>query len=208
MKRFATLFVVTLGLGTLVLMVSLFPQKNVNGAVAALVDVANTPLPVTGSVNAAVTGTVGLTGTALVRNADDPGRIAYESESLGTCTVFECDFYGFGSVPPGHRLVIQHISGDLYFFPNGVPQVFFYGAGPGFAQVNFFPPGVSFAGVPQSAFDQTVQVYFDAGQPINVRVTQQLSGGAFNPAYSSQQAVALTGYMLDCTASPCSTIAH
>lgn len=60
MKRFARAFAVTLGLVVLGSVISLVPQKNAAGAGGAPVTVVNTPLPVTGNVNAAVTGAVGV----------------------------------------------------------------------------------------------------------------------------------------------------
>jgi len=57
MKRFAKLMLVTIGFGVLGFVMSLVPQKTAKGTVAAQVNVVNTPLPVTGNVNATLTGT-------------------------------------------------------------------------------------------------------------------------------------------------------
>jgi len=61
MKRFARLLLVTFGFGVLGFVMSLVPQKNAGGAGGAPVTVMNTstnPVPVTGNVSAAVSGTV------------------------------------------------------------------------------------------------------------------------------------------------------
>ena len=62
MKRFAHLWLVTLGFGSLGFVLSLVPPKNATGAGGAPVIVTNTPLPVSGNVNAAQSGawTVGV----------------------------------------------------------------------------------------------------------------------------------------------------
>jgi hypothetical protein len=57
-KRFARALAVTVGLLVLGSVISLVPQKNATGAGAAPVFVTNTSVPVSGSVNATVTGTV------------------------------------------------------------------------------------------------------------------------------------------------------
>jgi len=57
MKRFAKLLLVTVGFGVLGFVMSLVPQKSATGAGSAPVSIASPlPLPVTGNVNAAVTG--------------------------------------------------------------------------------------------------------------------------------------------------------
>ena len=49
-----------------------------------------------------------------VREVDDPGRIAYQSQqSVGTAGIFI-----FPKVPAGHRLVIQHVSAEVSFQSN------------------------------------------------------------------------------------------
>jgi len=57
MKHFARLLTATIGLMSMAFVVSLVPQKAARGTVAAQVEVVNTPLPVTGSVSATLTGT-------------------------------------------------------------------------------------------------------------------------------------------------------
>jgi len=53
------------------------------------------------------------TSPALTSSVDDPGRIAYQTVQEPQCTLNSCDFV-FPDVPTGHRLVIQHVSGDLF----------------------------------------------------------------------------------------------
>ena len=134
--------------------------------------------------------------TTQTRNADDPGRIPYQSTLTGTPgPIFQ---FFFPLVPAGHRLVIQHISGDLHF--NAVPTspaaeavVFATGGGSAFSAT--FTRNIA-------SFDQLVQLYVDGGDAAQVTV---------NPLSANAQALSgfltLTGYLLDCTAAPCAKIA-
>jgi hypothetical protein len=128
-----------------------------------------------------------------VREADDPGRIAYESEqSMGAGQ----DKVIFPAVPAGHRLVIQHVSA-IVIFPSVISEVtaaVFSSGAEGFS--SFLPP--IFAN--STRFDQPIQLYVDAGNSPGVNVT---ANGVVNTG-----SVTLTGYLLDCTAAPCATIAH
>jgi hypothetical protein len=131
-----------------------------------------------------------------VRDVDDPGRIPYQSTLTGTPgPIFQ---FLFPAVPAGHRLVIQHISGNLHF--NAVPTspaaeaiVFVTGGGSAFAPT--FTRNLA-------NFDQLVQLYVDGGDAAQVTV---------NPVSANAQALSgfltLTGYLLDCTATPCAKIA-
>jgi hypothetical protein len=63
-----------------------------------------------------VTVTNPATDPALVSDIDDPGRSAYQSASTNdSCAGQNNCLISFPAVPPGHRLVIQHISGQLAF---------------------------------------------------------------------------------------------
>jgi len=130
-----------------------------------------------------------------VREVDDPGRIAYESEqSIGAGQ----DFVIFPKVPAGHRLVIQHVSAELHFQSavSGQVQVL---VSSGQASSNFLAPfSQTLAG-----FDQLVQLYADAGATPAVQFVAD-----FGLTQVSNGFLTLTGYLLDCTAAPCATIAH
>jgi hypothetical protein len=128
---------------------------------------------------------------AEVRNIDDPGRIPYESQqsiAAGEDTAI------FPVVPAGHRLVIQHVVGFAVFSSaiSGVTATVFSREG----LSTFLPPSFQNA----TRFDQLVQLYVDAGNGPRVSLD------ADAPVYGG--AVTLTGYLLDCTAAPCATIAH
>jgi hypothetical protein len=106
------------------------------------------------------------TGPALTSSADDPGRIAYQSTNSTTCGAGTCGF-SFPVVPAGHRLVIQHVSGELIFSggtPTGVVATLFGRAdnSPTFFSAPSIspPPGTP----PRSAFDNSVLYYVDAGE--------------------------------------------
>ena len=138
-----------------------------------------------------------------VSNVDDPGRIPYQSSiETSSCNgVSFCEFR-FPAVPEGHRLVIQHVSARLR-----MP------ADPTFVEVavqqsSFFAP---FAGVTSgfqffdSAFDQPVLLYVDAG--VAPFALAGLGSSNFTNTGVGSQIMTLTGYLLDCTASPCAQIA-
>jgi hypothetical protein len=134
--------------------------------------------------------------TSQVRDVDDPGRIPYQSTLTGTPgPIFQ---FFFPPVPAGHRLVIQHISGDLNFSavptsPAAEAIVFVTGGGSAFSPT--FTRNIT-------SFDQLVQLYVDGGEAAEVTV---------NPLSANAQAASgfltLTGYLLDCAASPCAKIA-
>ena len=174
------------------------------------------PLPVTGNVgitgtpnvNIANTPAVKLSGAADVANTaaaplfivnqDSPGRIGYESVVTQQCLSGGLCTFSFGSVPQGHRIAIQHVSGHIGMAPvspstaalwlgtNGIVSpfsVFTVTAAPGFLD---------------QFFDQPVLAYFDSEQNIQLTVS-----ASFNPA---QDSIALSGYDLDCTTVPCNAL--
>ena len=153
---------------------------------AALASLAILASPIHGALGAQATP---------VREVDDPGRIAYESEqSIGAGQ----DFVFFPKVPAGHRLVIQHVSAELHFQSavSGQVQVL---VSSGQASSNFLAPfSQTLAG-----FDQLVQLYADAGATPAVQFVAD-----FGLTQVSNGFLTLTGYLLDCTAAPCATIAH
>jgi len=133
---------------------------------------------------------------APVREVDDPGRIAYESEqSIGAGE----DFVVLPKVSAGHRLVIQHVSAELLFqsFVSSHVQVLVSGGGE--AASNFLAPFSQSL----SGFDQLIQLYADAGEAPVVQVVADAGVTQVSSGF-----LTLTGYLLDCTAAPCATIAH
>jgi hypothetical protein len=168
----------------------------------ALGDKPSTPVTV---VNPQVPVTVDNPATmpAFTSSVDDPGRIAYQSKVRPPLTDCgggsECTF-NFPNVPNDKRLVIQHVSGFLQF--DGTPSVtIFLVDNNRTASSTFFAPSVN----KLSLFDQQVLVYFDAGTTPSVLAAAD--GANFLPAVVTQ-VMTLTGYMLDCDASPCAPIAH
>jgi hypothetical protein len=179
------------------------------------VNVVNTPLPVTGSVTGTVTLAPGTAVEATVVNPanmptltssiDDRGRVAYQSTITQACdaTTHFCTFT-FPPVPSSHRLVINHISGDVRYQSNANHTIVFLNTSTGglvgrqFYQ--FFPPVLG----GETVFDQSVLVYFDGGTAFEVNV-EDLSGAFVG---SGSQIMTVTGYLLDCTAAPCAPIAQ
>ena len=150
---------------------------------AALASLAILASPIQGAIAAA---------TQLIE-INDPGRIAYESEQYISGQVVT-----FPQVPAGHRLVIQHVSAEVYFQSN-VNSLVQVGVSGGQGSSNFLAPfsqGTTY-------FDQLVQQYGDAGNIPNVQIVADR--GLTSVYYGF---VTLTGYLLDCTVAPCAPIAR
>lgn len=152
-----------------------------------------------------VSGTVAVTGLTALNNADDPGRIAYQSRQFpgGPCAInaaFQC--FTFGPVPAGHRLVAQHVSASWEF--SAVPNAFsVYVQDSGFHTITAFSPVITSTTPPViAAVDYPVQFYIDASQTY---VIELLYDGATGVGMAE---VSVTGYLLDCTAAPCAAIAN
>jgi hypothetical protein len=150
---------------------------------------------------------------ALTSSIDDPGRVAYQSAQAFAVSnpIFQNALVAsFPIVPLGHRLVVQRISGQV---ATSNPVLVEIGAGiqtvsgnssSGQTLVTFFPPtqvpnGSTFA----SAFNEPVLFYVDAGSSPMVVFSPFLNTGIQSGFVNS-----LTGYLLDCTSSPCAPIAH
>jgi hypothetical protein len=142
---------------------------------------------------------------ALTSSVDDPGRIPYQSQISNSCiNVQQCALV-FSAVPPNHRLVIQHVSGDISYSANPgavLGFIFTSGVTVNNPTIHFVPITVSFGAGTSAIFDQPVQYYVDAGMAPEVTVSH--SGGG-NDATGS---ATLVGYMLDCSAAPCAAIAQ
>ncbi len=148
----------------------------------------------------------GLPGLSLgvgTYNIDEPGRIPYQStvSKVGQCTSGNECFFEFGFVPQGHRLVVKRISGTNVF--NGVPTQVNVSANNGSGL-----PIASFPGSNTSVtsiYDHLTDLYYDAGQIIEVQVS------AFPVSFfgsNAAQVVTLSGYELNCVTTACSAIAH
>jgi hypothetical protein len=156
---------------------------------------------------------------AIGSDMNDPGRIAYQSfvscsnQSAGICS--SSGWYPvFPAVPAGHRLVILDVSAVGTTSPGA--------GGPGAvivtlcrssgsalcsgAAVNFtLPPLATGSSGTYSYFgSQPVHFYLDAGSVPLVNVVPQV--GILQTG--NTPSVTLTGYLLDCSAAPCSAIAQ
>jgi hypothetical protein len=157
-----------------VVLVNVIAPQAVHAAVAALVQVSNPA-----------------SSPALTSRIDDPGRIPYQQALVGSTTTVAS-----GAVPANHRLVVQHISGQLTCTSSpsaGWLQI----TSPG-GVIEFFTPAINSLVV--SAFDQPVHFYVDQNRSFSI--LSQCVGAAF-----SSQALIVTGYLLDCNAAPCAAIA-
>jgi len=130
----------------------------------------------------------------------DHGRNAYQSivNNDGLCSGTLCTF-SFGTVPANHRLVVERVSGTINF-----------AAAPTTANVQLNNSTTDLdvfllSNLRAPMFNEAVESYFDAGQPVNVVVS--ISGTTFNTGSGYAQIIKLSGYELDCSAAACSPIA-
>ncbi len=136
-------------------------------------------------------------------NLDEPGRIPFQTtlHQEGQCSGNEC-FFTFGFVPNGKRLVVTRISGANTF--DGTPsQVFVYANNgtAGSPLAVFIAPT---AGV-TAAFDHQTELYYDAGQFVQMQVAPFPSNFLGDHAI---QVMTIGGYMLNCSATtPCAAFA-
>jgi hypothetical protein len=132
-----------------------------------------------------------------VSSVDDPGRIPYQSVAQQGAGGTQFNFK-FPGVPPGHRLVIEHISGDLLFQSPPTRDV------QAAALVSFGAASAFFVSFSNETvlFDQSVQLNVNAGDSPAVFV--KADNGTDAPTAGN---LTLTGYLLDCTSIPCAQIA-
>ena len=143
---------------------------------------------------------------ALNRSVDNHGRISYWAEVTGNEPATVCSgalcVFTFGPVPSGHRLVIEHVMGQLP--PTGaVTDVVVELIDP--APVGYLDTYAIFdAPSTTGYFDMPTLAFIDSQR--SVKVEAQMNGGG--TIFKSLAKIILTGYLLDCTAAPCAAIAH
>jgi hypothetical protein len=141
---------------------------------------------------------------AITSRMDDPGRIPYQSVvNTSQCGGSNYCYINYGPIPPGRRLVITQVAG-LYFFntPTGTVNFDVSILGPGPFQTGWLPTVRSFGNL--STFNYPVTIYVDPAQTF--RVAAEVFGTTFSSGLDQQATI--TGYLLDCTAAPCSPIAQ
>ncbi len=182
------------GLVLAALLATMAVPKVAHAVVATLVQVSNT------TANPAITS-----------NMDNPGRVAYQSTQLGNEGVATLNGFGvdFPPVPPNHRLVVQHVIFQAILTGSGTTMVTLgcdNCGGPIIPLSAFFAPSAQvFGNQNMAAVDSPVLIYFDQYQAPVVQVSNNAS---IVTNQSSPPAFTLTGYMLDCSAAPCSAIAQ
>jgi hypothetical protein len=162
----------------------------------ALADKPSTPVTVT---NPAAS-------PALTSSVDDPGRIAYQSvQTPPNCAGANGCAFAFAAVPTGHRLVIQHVSGELILTGTPIAVHVTLLSSISSPRSSFFVPFVGLTNLSDSYFDQPVLHYFGEGDVPGGEI--DLIGNSTANTFSDV-IVTLTGYLLDCTEIPCAPIAH
>jgi hypothetical protein len=151
-------------------------------------------------------------------NIDEPGRVAYEAQIFGEDGCSLCTFQ-FPDIPEGHRLVIQHVSGFIFFDQNAQSAPVFVTQDVSSNQsrdlVAFFAPLAanifrfldtgSIGSTDSTFFDQPTLAYLDAGRGPTVKVG--IVGAKASSAAGGAGVVMVAGYLLDCKANPCAPIA-
>lgn len=185
------------------------------------------PIPVTGTVSANQAGAwnVGIVGTPSVNianvptvtlsnssslplffhNADDPGRVPYQTlNQLSSCPNPQECLATPPPVPAGHRLVVEHLSGNVQF--NAVPQaisiVVSNQSGVTITGTRLAPPYIT-----STSFDIPVHFYVDGGQSYTLFAFVDPSTSFESNPNEPPATLNATGYLLDCTAAPCAPIA-
>jgi hypothetical protein len=132
-------------------------------------------------------------------NIDEAGRIPYWSAVAAKCNGTVCTGT-FAPIPAGHRLVIQHVAGDMTTQDPTTDATRVLISFSNKFQFNSFPTAPFVSGVFVGVFDQPTLFYVDAGQTPIVQVhTGGLQMDTFGPV--------LIGYELDCTKNACAPLA-
>jgi hypothetical protein len=153
------------------------------------------PLPITGTVSSAITGTVGVTGTVglasgasvhvnntaadpvRVRNVsdDEPGRNPFQQDfvvgsTAPGCNTTSCSIPGSFVVPNGKRLVITNVTGQVFATngPSAGASLTTIAAGGGGVATLSLPSTVEFQGGSTYAinFNLPLLTYLEAGQTV------------------------------------------
>jgi hypothetical protein len=126
---------------------------------------------------------------AVVKNLDERGRNPYMQTTFLSCTAANglCDLF-FPAVPAGKRLVVEHVSANVYA-ASGINATFLLT--PGNAQ--FALAARANSSPTLLAVNEPVLAYFDAGQSPLYRVALNVAG-----SQSSISAV-ISGYLVDLT---------
>jgi hypothetical protein len=134
-------------------------------------------------------------------NVTDPGRIPYQSavDNLAKCSNQITCTFSFPTVPSGHRVVVEHISGflSLTAIPTRISALITTPVGSGISSIS--PQGANVG------FDQPVLFYVDASNSVTIEVI--IAGGALFEGNGSSNSLTLIGYELDCTVAACAPIA-
>jgi hypothetical protein len=145
---------------------------------------------------------------ALTSSVDDPGRIPYQLLAFSTCTgAASCDF-DWPQVPSGYRLVIKRISGTVNVTPTpgGLLVAISNNAVNNFAENQFLVPTVNTGTEVTSFFNEQALLYVNQGNAPHATALV-LGGGGSSTFTSDTQLLFLIGYLLDCTANHCASIA-
>ena len=186
------------------------------------VTILNTPIPVTGTVQvvnppnapASTTVTNQATNPVPTSDVDNPGRIPYQSIQRTDTTCFGtdplCQVF-FPPVPSDHRLVILHVSGLVG--AQTKPTQVNIGAGrqrttsDGRVHVDSLTDFARQAFTVDTSFDQSVLLYFDAGDIPGVDALTEEVNGASSVNITFMK-INLSGYLINCKVSKCEPIAQ
>jgi hypothetical protein len=145
-------------------------------------------------------------GPAITSVIDDPGRIPYQAQQSTNVSGTQLGVnFTFPAVPPNHRLVVQRIGGfhSLLSGNTATTSITLTNKATSLTLSTQFTPSVATPSTGNvSQFDLPTLAYFDAGQQ---PATIAFAGDA--SVFSGTQISILTGYLIDCSASPCSAIA-
>ena len=138
-------------------------------------------------------------------NVDEPGRTPFQAVASGTpdtnCVTDNVCQFSFGTVPSGHRLVIQQVSISAAV-GSTPPALIEVGVGMNHDYLAYVAMPVV-ASAYYTVGSAPVQVYIDAGEEIDAEFNASTAASA-----GFTQTIKLAGYMLDCSTMPCNPIAY
>lgn len=198
-KQFGKVLLLALGFGILTAVLSFVTSgpagaQNPHAPGGPAVTVANTPLPVTGS--------VGVTNSAsspvLVRDVDNPGRHPFQAVNGCHMSSGIDDICAFTfSVPSTNLLVIETVSArvELPIGQKAVVRITTTQGGVGVDHFLTVDPQGTFGTSDRLGVTHSVRLYADPGTTVRVRAARPSSTGG-----DADVTGAISGYLVDCGA--------
>lgn len=142
---------------------------------------------------------------AIAVDAEKLARIPYQSSRFSnSCTGLTGCLLTFAPPPSGYRLVVQHVSGNLWQYPlvSGTQQPAWFYVDVGLTSVLSVPSTVGQStdgSIMQSVINSDVLTYIDSGSAVN-----GFAMGNWQPGFPVS--VTLSGYLENCAVTGCPAV--